>query len=191
MRSGILTSLLPSRPTWDETRIEMARVIARRSLCSRDRVGAIIVDFENKIIGEGYNGPPRLFNHGNLPCDLWCSRVQSRACDCGFPGEGGLLFKDKHLSNCAAYATSTRKTDYSDCPSLHAEANALMMSARSLRVGGIMYVTSHPCFPCAKLIANSGLMGLYVHTDEAHEYRNDPAVYKFLTDLEILVRIVQ
>lgn len=43
------------------------------------------------------------------------------------------------------------------CPSLHAEANALSVCDRSQREGGTMYVTSMPCYDCAKLIANSGL----------------------------------
>jgi deoxycytidylate deaminase len=50
------------------------------------------------------------------------------------------------------------------CPTLHAEANALSICDRTQREGGTLYVTSAPCFPCAKLVANSGL-GRLVYLD--------------------------
>jgi dCMP deaminase len=137
----------------------MARALARRSLCVRDQVGALIVDKDNKVIGEGYNGPARYTDHKDQPCTEWCPR-----------------------------ASSERKVmDYSDCPSLHAEANALVMSDRSLRSGGIIYVTSHPCLACAKLISNSGLSGVYVGHDGQHEYRRDQGVYDYLFGLGMKV----
>lgn len=132
----------------------MARELAKRSLCSRDRVGAVIVDVNQKVIGEGYNGPPFNFQHNDASCIQWCIR--------------------------AMHSVSYREPDYSDCPALHAEANALMMSDRSLRQGGTIYVTSHPCMGCAKLIANSGLSHLYVYADRQHEYRRNQDVYDFL-----------
>lgn len=57
-----------------------------------------------------------------------------------------------------------------------------MMSDRSLREGGTIYVTSHVCFGCAKLIANSGITRVVVSTDEAHTHRNPAASYKFLQE---------
>lgn len=183
-RNGGTSMSSRSRPSWDEIRMAMARELAKRSLCDRDQVGAIIVDAGQKVIGEGYNGPPRNFEHGEKSCVNWCRRAGTA--DWHENSEAAADLPEF----CHPYEPSPRG-DYSDCPSLHAEANALVMSDRSLRAGGIMYVTSHPCFPCAKLIANSGLMGLYVHADNQHEYRNDAAVYKFLTDLGMLVRIVR
>lgn len=153
------------RPSWDETRIAMARELAKRSLCTRDRVGAIIVDRENKVIGEGYNGPSKLFEHADEPCTAWCQRTINAKLD---PINGPYK-------------------DYSDCPALHAEANALMMSDRSLRIGGMIYISSHPCMPCAKLISNSGLTGVFVGHDGAHEYRRDGGVYGYLMNLGIRV----
>lgn len=150
-----------SRPSWDRTRMEMANVIARRSLCTRDQVGAVIVDRRNKIIGEGYNGPPAgyqreplewIFNP-DLTCRSWCTR--------GSDGEPA-------------------RKDYTDCPALHAEANALMMSDRTLRVGGTIYVTSGICYGCAKLVANSGLVMAIVPKIDDHAYRDVERSYTFL-----------
>lgn len=154
----------------------MARVLARRSLCVRDQVGAIIVDKNDKVIGEGYNGPARYTKHDQRPCDNWCPRAQYHA-------EGGK-YTEVTLEGSPH---RMRRPDYSDCPSLHAEANALMASDRSLRVGGTIYITSHPCHACAKLIANSGLTGVYVGHDGQHEYRRSQQVYAYLMDLGVRV----
>jgi dCMP deaminase len=150
-----------TRPTWDETRIKMARDLGWRSLCDRDQVGALITDAHGKVIGEGYNGPPSGFDHKGQRCTQWCRRNGS----IGTP----------------------KAEDYSDCPALHAEANALMMSDRALRAGGTIYVTSHICFPCAKLIANSGLIRVVVDSVKTHEHRNSEASYEFLTKCRLHV----
>lgn len=147
------------RPSWYETRLEMARTIAQRSLCSRSKVGAIITDTTNRIVGEGYNGPPAGFSHGNQPCNIWCKRT----------------------------STLTLSPDYTDCPSLHAEANALLESDRSKRAGGTIFITSHVCFGCAKLIANSGLACVVVDSATADEHRNPLASYQFLIQCGISV----
>lgn len=161
MRNGTLThSTVPIklRPNWHDIRFAMAKAIASRSLCIRDQVGAVIVDINNKIIGEGYNGPPTGFWHSNSPCNQWCQRTVNANID---PANGP-------------------QRDYSDCPALHAESNALMMSDRSLRSGGTIYVTSHICIGCAKLIANSGLHTVRVSTAILSEHRQSSASYDFL-----------
>lgn len=190
----------------------MARELAKRSLCVRDQVGAIIVDKDDKVIGEGYNGPARYTKHDQRPCTAWCPRASGTrrivAWSGGhFPGQlevsndgmfhvwngyalGRMLITDHDAfmkSHDGEPVYEEKKADYSDCPALHAEANALMASDRSLRVGGTIYITSHPCLPCAKLIANSGLTGVYVGHDGQHEYRRDGAVYGYLMDLGIRV----
>jgi dCMP deaminase len=142
---------MSERSTWDEARLAMARVIAKRSLCSRDQVGAVIVDTRNRIIGEGYNGPPAGFRHDNQSCTEWCARSSMSAQGLIPPGQSS--------------------PGYDDCPSIHAEANALLMSDRTARLNGTIYVTSFPCTGCLKLISNSGLRHIYIGVDGKHEYR--------------------
>jgi len=142
------------RPTWDETRLAMAKDLAKRSLCSRAQVGALITDTASRIVGEGYNGPPAGFVHGSQPCNIWCRRPNSLQ----------------------------PSPDYSDCVTLHAEANALLESDRSRRLGGTIYTTSHVCWGCAKLIANSGLARVVVESDAAHVHRDPMASYRFLME---------
>lgn len=149
------------RPTWDETRLAMAREIAKRSLCTRAQVGAMITDTSDRVVGEGYNGPPAGFVHGSQPCNIWCKRPNSIA----------------------------PSPDYSDCVTLHAEANALLTSDRSRRLGGTIYTTSHVCWGCAKLIANSGLSRVVVESDAAHIHRDPMASYRFLLECGLEVSL--
>lgn len=80
--------------------------------------------------------------------------------------------------------------DYSDCYSAHSEANALMVCDRSVREGGTIYVTSHICFTCAKLIANSGLTLAVVRPQAAHLHRNADASYEFLDRCGVAVEVL-
>lgn len=50
------------RPDRDEWLMEIALITAKRSTCSRARVGAIIVN-EGRIISTGYNGAPSGMEH--------------------------------------------------------------------------------------------------------------------------------
>lgn len=153
------------RPNWDDTWFAVARNIAKRSLCDRDQVGAVIVDKNNRIVpmGTGYNGPPAGFQHDETGCANWCVRSQMAKYD-------------------------QLKSDYSDCPSLHAEANALLCSDRSSREGGTIYVTSGVCFGCAKVIANSGLALVMVDPQAPGAiHRNCERSYAFLESCGITV----
>lgn len=47
-----------SRPTWDETSIDLALVMAKRSTCPRARVGAVLLSPQNVVLSTGYNGSP-------------------------------------------------------------------------------------------------------------------------------------
>ena len=46
------------RPSWDEYFMEIAHVVAKRSNCSRRKVGAVIMA-RNHILSAGYNGTPK------------------------------------------------------------------------------------------------------------------------------------
>lgn len=150
------------RPHWDDVWLGVAQVIARRSLCVRAQVGAVIVNDRYRVVSTGYNGPPRGFDHRDEPCSSWCERGRR-----------------------------TPMPDYSDCPSLHAEANALMAADRSSWQGGVLYVTGDVCSGCAKLIGNSGLSRIVVQRDDADRtYRGSDDSYAFLRSLGIGVEVL-
>ena len=179
-------SLRTSRPTWDETWMGVARTIAQRSPCSRDKVGAVIVDTFNRIVDTGYNGPPAGWRPIHTDdCSVWCERAKTQEPLCGSreihpPHVNPLLYGECHGYPGLIYAKRLM-LDYSDCPSLHAEANALMFSDRRLRVGGTIYVTSGTCSGCAKLVANSGLTRA-VYGGNLRPHRESERWYDFLRD---------
>jgi dCMP deaminase len=58
-----------SRPTLDDTMMDIAGVLAQRATCQKLKVGAVITDEDGRIIGSGYNGVPKGFAHCTTePC---------------------------------------------------------------------------------------------------------------------------
>ena len=51
-----------NRPSWDQTFMDVARVVARRSKDPRTKVGCVLVK-NNCIVATGYNGEPRNFRY--------------------------------------------------------------------------------------------------------------------------------
>lgn len=116
------------RPSWDETWLSVATVIARRAACLRSQVGAVLV-VDDKYTWLGYNGAAP----GETHCtDGGCPRGQLSAEEC-LPGSA-----------------------YDNCISLHAEQNALLRAGDRAN-GGTLYVTREPCGWCWKNIRATGL----------------------------------
>jgi dCMP deaminase len=143
------------RPTWDKTWMNMAHVIAERSLCDRDKVGAVVVSATNRLLDTGYNGPPRGMPRDESGCANWCPRAAV-----------GL----KRAPNPA----------YDDCNSIHAEANALLFGDRSQRAYGTIYISSGVCSGCAKLIANSGLTRVVCDVTHVMPHRDSDMWFTWL-----------
>lgn len=152
-----MTDVQMTRPSWDSIWLQVATQIGERSLCTRARVGAVIVDREFRVVSTGYNGPPAGFVHGGRPCSEWCGR--------------GAAQDVRNMMGESVF----------NCVAVHAEANALISADRSKWQGGAMYVVKHPCWECSKLIANSGLVTLVVRpvnpTPEGH---HSEQTYDFL-----------
>lgn len=158
-----------TRPSDDELFMRVAREVATRSLCDRDRVGAVIVDAQLRITGTGRNGPPQGFDHQEQTCMTWCKRATNTVIE-----------------------SWKKMPDYSDCPSLHAEVNALLSSDRTRHEGGTIYVTSPPCWSCGKMIANSGLTTLVVEHDPLKfAERTAETTYRFMESVGITVYTVE
>jgi deoxycytidylate deaminase len=170
--------------------MRVAETIGKRSECSRDQVGAVIVSKDNRIVDSGYNGPPRGFYRVGGDCKSWCPRAQAAPTSWRIPpdinldarltvedDERFIVLRDgrkiaatpEKLLAMGATPVFGLDPAYDDCMSLHAEQNALMFSDRRLREGGTIYVSSSVCGTCAKLIANSGLAQCVVMlTDAPH-----------------------
>ena len=143
---------MDNRPSWDETWLNVAKTISRRSRCSRAQIGAVIVSENQRICATGYNGPASTWPHDG-ECVNWCGRAR---------GESEL------------------DSLYDSCPAIHAEANALMYVDRSSVLNGTVYITSAPCIQCAKLISNSGVARVVCVVRPEDLHRNPAAVFDYL-----------
>lgn len=137
---------------WSEIWFEVAKAIAGRSRCDRAQIGAVVVNNDNRIISTGYNGAAASYpTEGG--CNNWCDRAK------GLTGLSGA---------------------YDGCPSIHAEANALLYVDRSAIHGATIYVTAPPCMNCAKLISNSGISEIKCLIGPEDFHRDPKAVFRYL-----------
>ncbi|MCL4314475.1 MAG: cytidine/deoxycytidylate deaminase family protein [Candidatus Thermoplasmatota archaeon] len=115
-----------NKPTWDQYFMRMAYLAASRSNCIRRKVGAVIVKDRN-VIATGYNGPPS----GSADCDI-----------------AGCVRNDLNIKSGERHEL---------CRGLHAEQNAIIQAAvhGSSISGAVIYVTTHPCSVCSKMIMNA------------------------------------
>lgn len=117
---------MPKRPTWTETFLKVAEVVAERATCSRRKVGAVLA-LDNRIVSTGYNGSPP----GKVHCTSGgCPRGQY------------------------SHSEIPKDADYNQypCVAVHAEANAIIRAGHALTKGATLYVTTEPCLQCKNLI---------------------------------------
>lgn len=121
------------RPNWDEYFINIAKVVAERSSCIRNHVGAVIV--RNKdIISTGYNGSPQ---------------YQKNCLEIGFcyRNKNGIK-SGTQLERCRAVGS-------------HAESNAISLAARNGHStdNSTIYIVGHSlvCNQCKAQIANANI----------------------------------
>jgi len=109
--------------------MNITELVASRATCLRRKVGAVLVR-DKRILTTGYNGPPSGIPH----CD-----------------ERGGCIRDK------LNIPSGERMELSRA--IHAEQNAIIQAAKvgiSIE-GSILYVTTHPCFTCSKMLINAGV----------------------------------
>ena len=119
--------VLVTRPEWSETWLSVAETMAKRSLCTRRQVGAVIVK-GNYLVSVGYN----------------CTPPKQAECFSGGCPRGGLT--GPLPEDYSAY----------ECWALHAEANALLRAGERSQ-GASLYCTHRPCPQCQNLIMGAGL----------------------------------
>ncbi|MFP3910323.1 MAG: deoxycytidylate deaminase [Archaeoglobaceae archaeon] len=110
----------------DEYFMEIASVVAKRSTCLRQKVGAVLVR-EKRILATGYNGAP-----ANLPhcLDIGCLRTQLNIPS----GERHELCRAVHAEQNAL---------------IQAAVHGVSIA------GATLYTTHQPCIMCAKMLINA------------------------------------
>jgi len=120
---------MDDRPTLDEYFMEIAEVVAKRTTCLRNKVGAVIVR-DKRILATGYNGAPRNLEH----ClDIGCIRQQQNI-------ESGTRHE-----LCRAVHAEQNVIIQSALHGVSVE-------------NATLYCTHQPCVLCAKMIINSRII---------------------------------
>ncbi len=160
------------RPSWDETHMKQAELMAERSLCVKRRVGAVLVR-DNRTISQGYNGTgPGCINCRDHWIDYYNDNVFGKSESKTF-GEF-LLTEDFHNLH---KIWSTEKE-------LHAEQNCILWAAREgiATKDSILYTIYSPCINCAKVIHMAGIIKVYYKTS----YESDQYGIRYLQNNKIL-----
>lgn len=148
-----------TRSAWDTVWAEVAQAVSRRSACDRAQVGAVLVQ-DNRVVSTGYNGPASGYSaNTDYGCSHWCLR--------------------------AASAPDLQASYGFQCPSIHAEANALLYRKWGTK-GMTLYITHSPCADCAKLISNSGVSRV-VLLSQPPEHRPNPIPYLQECGLDVVI----
>ena len=173
-----------TRPNWDQTWMSVAVAMSKRSKCVNRQVGAVIVTKENRPMAVGYNGAPA----------KWSGAHEDTAVSVHF---GSAYVEETTTKNttCAEFCprggSSERGTSYSNCVSVHAEANALLFADRRDYQGGTIYVTNPCCWDCAKLVSNSGVSRVVVQMSEVDGHYDNDASLKLFRECGITVDILK
>ncbi|MCD6493149.1 MAG: cytidine/deoxycytidylate deaminase family protein [Archaeoglobaceae archaeon] len=117
------------RPSLDEYFMEIAKVVAKRSTCLRQNVGAVIVK-DKRILATGYNGAPSGLPH----ClEIGCLREKLNVPS----GERQELCRAVHAEQNAI---------------IQAAVHGVSIA------GATLYTTHQPCIMCAKMIINAKIV---------------------------------
>ncbi len=77
-------------------------------------------------------------------------------------GYNGVPRGMAHCVECARdKEKKTSGKDYSSCPAVHAEQNAIIFAGLNKTKGSIMYVTSMPCELCCRFLINAEIEKVY------------------------------
>ena len=125
------------------------------------------------------------------------ARVVSSRSTCDRKFVGAVIVHDKTILS-TGYNGSIRKLEHCSetghmmendhcVATIHAEANAIIQAAKNgvCIDSGTLYTTASPCWPCFKLIANSGIRRICYG-----EFYRDERIFKIAKQLKIeLVKI--
>ncbi|CAI6016438.1 deoxycytidylate deaminase [Cohnella sp. JJ-181] len=138
---------LAVRKDWDTYFMDIAFMASTRSRCPRRHVGAVLVQGK-KLLGTAYNGAPM----GVPDCsEAGCMIVEEFAP--ASPGETAAMVKKERCIR-----------------TIHAEQNLLLFTDRIDREGSTVYVTDQPCWTCANMLANSGIVEIVYHRVYPKDY---------------------
>ncbi|OAB43071.1 deoxycytidylate deaminase [Paenibacillus antarcticus] len=148
-----------TRKDWDTYFMDIAYMVSTRSRCSRRHVGAVLVQGK-KLLGTAYNGAPM----GMPDCSEAGCMISEEVSLVHIDGEQQMIKKQRCIRT------------------IHAEQNLLLFTDRIDREGSTVYVTDEPCWTCANMLANSGIVEIVFHrsypkdTDKVTQMMNSKGI---------------
>jgi dCMP deaminase len=124
---------MEKRISWNSYFMNIAKMVAERSTCSRAKIGAVIVKDKN-ILATGYNGAPAGLPH--------CLEA------------GCLIYVSKNPNG---------EEEENCFRTIHAEINAIAQAAKhGVSISGAdIYITASPCYHCLKVLINVGIKNFF------------------------------
>ena len=116
------------RPDWQQYFMEIARLVSRRSTCTRRRVGAVLVK-DKRMLATGYNGAPSGLAHCAA---IGCLREKLQVPS----GQRHELCRGLHAEQNAI---------------IQAAAHGISIQ------GSMLFCTTLPCSICLKMLINAGI----------------------------------
>ena len=163
-------------PTRDELAMQAATSISTGSACLSRQVGAVIINAQGEIIGQGMNDVPKfgggLYSSDDGAEDHRCWRWKNKQCHNDHHKERLLSKIEINLADARALQKNAAPAIRSAVSqagvkdliefsrSVHAEMEAIVSVARSGKtglVGGTLYTKTFPCHNCARHIVASGI----------------------------------
>ncbi len=138
-----------ARPSWDEYFMSIADMVGTRGTCDRGRSGCIIVK-DKHVLVTGYVGSPAGLAH----CDEAGHEMHKVTHDDG-----------SESMHCIR--------------TIHAEQNAIAQAARMgiPLDGGTVYCKMVPCYVCAKILMNAGIVRI-VAAKDYHASKQTKRIFK-------------
>lgn len=131
-----------TRPTKDETWLNIAKELSRQSTCLRRAVGCVLIDRYGAILATGWNGV--------APNQLHCNekRIVLHAAFAVHADSPDRYDTIEYPHSCPG-ATAPSGTSLDSCRAAHAEANAVATCRLPFDIE-TCYCTSSPCVSCIK-----------------------------------------
>lgn len=151
--------MIDTRKDWDTYFMDIAYMVSTRSRCARRHVGAVLVQGK-KLLGTAYNGAPM----GMPDCSEAGCMITEEVSLVHVDGEQQMIKKQRCIRT------------------IHAEQNLLLFTDRIDREGSTVYVTDEPCWTCANMLANSGIVEIVFHrsypkdTDKVTQMMNSKGI---------------
>lgn len=137
--------------------------------CYSRKIGSVIVHSrENRILGTGFNGPPRKTPHCDerdyLEMVVWPQLTEEeKNKSCGYvPTKEEFLDRFTSCRTCPRRIIGAKSGERREiCGCAHSECNAIVNASQSLYDSYMFCWCGVPCADCSKLIVNSGIKKVF------------------------------